>query len=59
MLYLAVASLTIDVQNLFGASLDRRSVSFDTSDPFIQAMGLVSLAGLALIAIGLWKRRKP
>jgi hypothetical protein len=55
-LYLTVASFWIDIKNLFGASINRGSVSFSTDDPFIQAMGMVALAGLVILSIGLWKR---
>ena len=55
-LYLMVASTIIDIQNLFGASIDRRSVSFDTNDPFIQAMGIVTIVGYIFLGLGLGKR---
>jgi hypothetical protein len=57
LLYLMIASLVVDVQNLFGASIDRQSVSFNTNDPFIQAMSLVGATGMVTIIIGQWKRR--
>jgi hypothetical protein len=57
LLYLNVGSLIIDIRNLFGASLDRQSISFNTNDPFIQTMILVSSLGLVLVAVGWWKRR--
>ena len=52
LLYVFIASSMIDIQNLFGAGIDRRSVSYDIGDPFIQAMNLVGVLGLLLIAFG-------
>ena len=57
LLYMLLAASMIDIQNLFGAHLDRRSVAIDTNDPFIQAMSLVGLLGLAMIIIGYFKRK--
>jgi len=50
--YLAIAASIIDIKNLFGAGLDRRSVSFNTNDPFIQAMTLVSIVGFLFLIYG-------
>lgn len=57
-LYLTIGAAIIDIQNLFGASIDRRSVSFDTSDPFIQGMQLISFVGFCVLLYGLWLRKK-
>ncbi|TAH32956.1 hypothetical protein EYC58_02265 [Candidatus Saccharibacteria bacterium] len=57
LLYLLLAVSIIDMQNLFGASIDRQTVSFNTGDPFIQAMGIVGAVGAVLVVAGLWKRR--
>ena len=58
LLYLTVATIMVDVQNLFGAGIDRQSVSFETNDPFIQGMGIVAVLGLVPLGLGLWKRWK-
>ena len=53
LLYLMVGVTMIDVKNIFGSSIDRQSISFDTNDPFIQAMtfkGSDQLAGIAATA---------
>lgn len=57
-LYLTLGAMMIDIQNLFGASIDRRSVSFETNDPFIQGMQLVGAVGFIVILYGLWMRKK-
>ena len=57
LLYLAIGATIIDIQNIFGASIDRQSISFNTGDPFIQAMSLVCFIGFILIITGSWKRR--
>ena len=58
LLYLSLGSLIIDVKNLFGASIDRQSISFNTNDYFIQAMGVVALVGFILVFVGLYLRKK-
>lgn len=58
LLYLALAVTSIDIQNLFGASLDRTTAGFDTHMPIIQAMSFVSIVGVVLIAIGFFIRKK-
>lgn len=58
LLYLVVGSTMIDIRNLFGASIDRQSIGFDSNDYFIQAMGVVAVAGLTLTLLGLYFRRK-
>ncbi|MFZ2836346.1 MAG: hypothetical protein WAZ21_03425 [Candidatus Saccharimonadales bacterium] len=61
LLYLTLGSVMIDIKNLFGASIDRQSISFNTNDYFIQAMGLVATAGIILLLLGLclrWKNSK-
>lgn len=57
-LYLTLGAAFIDFQNLFGASIDRQSISFETTDPFIQGMQLVSALGFIVIVYGFWMRRK-
>ena len=57
LLYLLLGSLIIYIKNLFGASVDRQSISFNTNDHFIQAMGIVTLAGLILVVVGQYSRR--
>ena len=56
-LYMFLAASMIDIQNLFGADLDRSSVAIDSNDPFIQAMNFVGLIGLILLIIGYFKRK--
>lgn len=58
LLYLTLGSVMIDIKNLFGASIDRQSISFNTNDYFIQAMGLVAAAGIILLLLGLYLRWK-
>lgn len=58
LLYLAVGSAMIDIKNLFGASIDRQSIGFDSNDYFIQAMGVMVVVGLILTLLGLYFRRK-
>lgn len=57
-LYLVLGSMIIDIKNLFGASIDRQSISFDSNDYFIQAMGIVAVVGLILTLLGLYFRWK-
>jgi hypothetical protein len=57
-LYLTIGATIIDLQNLWGASIDRQSVNFDTSDPFIQGMQLIGTVGFLVILYGLWLRKK-
>jgi hypothetical protein len=52
-LYLIVGAFTIDIRNIFGANIDRRSISFNTDDPFIQAMYLVSFIGVLVLLLGI------
>lgn len=58
LLYLTLGSVMIDIKNLFGASIDRQSISFNTNDYFIQAMGLVAASGIILFLLGLYLRWK-
>lgn len=58
LLYLTLGSVMIDIKNLFGASIDRQSISFNTNDYFIQAMGFVATAGIILLLLGLYLRWK-
>lgn len=52
LLYLVLGGLIIDFRNLLGADIDRRTVEFNTNDPFIQAMNLISILGVATFFIG-------
>ena len=58
LLYMSLAAIAIDVQNLFGASIDRSTAGFDTSSPFIQAMSFVTILGLLMILAGRLLRKK-
>jgi uncharacterized membrane protein HdeD (DUF308 family) len=57
-LYMIIAATLIDVQNLFGASINRQLASFNSDDPFIQSMALVSLVGFIMIIAGRIMARK-
>lgn len=54
-LYLMIAAAIIDIQNLFGANIDRGSVSYSSDDPFIQAMNVVGIVGVLVIVVGYFK----
>lgn len=57
-LYLMIGAAIIDIKNLFGASIDRQSISFDSSDPMIQGMQFIGMVGFLVILYGLWLRKK-
>ena len=56
-LYLMIAATFIDIQNLFGANIDRRSISYSSEDPFIQAMNFVGFLGFFIIILGYLRGR--
>ena len=56
-LYLTIGEVIIDLQNLLGASIDSQSVSFDSTNPLIQGMQLISALGFLVICYGLWLRK--
>jgi hypothetical protein len=58
LLYLVLGSLVIDFRNILGANIDPRSISFDTHDPFIQTMYLVSFIGVLLFFLGVFLFKK-
>lgn len=57
-LYLYIGSAVVSIQNLFGASIDPQSISFNTNDPFIVGMGVVTGTGFLTVMYGMWLRRK-
>jgi hypothetical protein len=57
-LYLMIGAAIIDVKNLFGGSIDRQSISFESSDPLIQGMQFIGALGFLIILYGLWLRNK-
>ena len=57
LLYLGFAATIVDVRNLFGAGIDRTSISFSGNDPFFQAMLIVVTIGGILIGLGRFTRK--
>lgn len=52
LVYLFLGSIVIDIRNILGADIDRRTAGFNTNDPFIHGMYGMSSLGIIVFLIG-------